>query len=208
MPAMGRRAVIVNDRMQRGYRYELTAPIGRDFDPEFAPELTPRQMLELGVFGGKYLTDCARRIPRQLVPRAKLSPQHRDRTLNFFGVDASQPLSVWRAQGLDPSRRSARLVPMVLPLLHGPPHAGGRRAPDQAMEGDATTHQADQVNCEPGTSIAAGASARRCFTGPMTAAGSETERVATLEGEDAPPVVLHADQRPSPASSPRRTAPG
>ena len=99
MPAMGRRAVIVNDRMQRGYRYELTAPIGRDFDPEFAPELTPRKMLELGVFGGKYLTDTRDEFPAGWFRRAKLSPQHRDRRLNFFGVDASQPLSVWRAKG-------------------------------------------------------------------------------------------------------------
>ena len=99
MPAMGRRAVIVNDRMQRGYRYELTAPIGRDFDPEFAPELTPRQMLELGVFGGKYLTDTRDEFPAGWFRRAKLSPLHRDRRLNFFGVDASQPLSVWRAKG-------------------------------------------------------------------------------------------------------------
>jgi hypothetical protein len=96
---MGRRAVIVNDRMQRGYRYELTAPIGRDFDPEFAPELTPQQMLELGVFGGKYLTDARDEFPAAWFHRAKLSPQHRDRRLNFFGVDASQPLSVWRAKG-------------------------------------------------------------------------------------------------------------
>ena len=96
---MDRRVVIVNDRMQRGYRYELTAPKGRDFDPEFAPELTPRQMLELGVFGGKYMTDTRAEFPECWFTRAKLSPRCRDRTLNCFGVDASQPLSVWREKG-------------------------------------------------------------------------------------------------------------
>ena len=52
-----RRVVIVKDKMQQGYRYELSAPAGRDFAPQFRPDLTPKQMLELGVFCGKYLTD-------------------------------------------------------------------------------------------------------------------------------------------------------
>jgi hypothetical protein len=39
---MKRRTVVVNDKMQKGYRYVLTAPVGRNFDPEFKPELTPR----------------------------------------------------------------------------------------------------------------------------------------------------------------------
>ena len=47
-----RKIITVNDKMQRGYRYELTAPAGKNFDPEFRPELTPREMLVLGVFGG------------------------------------------------------------------------------------------------------------------------------------------------------------
>ncbi len=96
---VGRRAVIVNDRMQRGYRYELTARVGRDFDPAFRPELTPRQMLELGVFCGKYMTDTRAEFPRSWFTHAKLSPERRDCSLNFFRVDASQKLSVWRAKG-------------------------------------------------------------------------------------------------------------
>jgi hypothetical protein len=96
---MGRRIVTVDDRMQRGYSYELTASPGRDFDPSFTPELTPRQMLELGVFGGKYMTDTRDEFPASWFTRAKLSPEHRDPSLNFFGVDASQTLSVWRAKG-------------------------------------------------------------------------------------------------------------
>jgi hypothetical protein len=54
---------IVNDRMQQGYRYVLVAPSGRKFDPDFRPELTPQEMLRLGVFGGKYLTDCKDEFP-------------------------------------------------------------------------------------------------------------------------------------------------
>jgi hypothetical protein len=94
-----RRTITVNDKMQRGYRYALTAPAGRNFDPDFKPELTPAQMLKLGVFCGKYMTDCRREFPKSWFAGAKLAPRGRDCALNFFGVDASQPLSVWRGNG-------------------------------------------------------------------------------------------------------------
>lgn len=97
--ARRRRIVIVNDKMQRGYRYERVAPIGRHFDSEFCPELSPKEMLELGVFCGKYMTDCRTEFPGSWFRRAKLSPRGRDCTLNFFGIDASQPLSEWRRKG-------------------------------------------------------------------------------------------------------------
>ncbi len=93
------RTVTVNDKMQKRYRYQCAAPVGRGFDPEFEPQLTPREMLRLGVFGGKYMTDCSAEFPRSWFAGAKLAAGARDRALNFFGVDASQPLSVWRAKG-------------------------------------------------------------------------------------------------------------
>ena len=96
---MRKRTVTVNDKMQEGYRYVLTAAPGRSFDPEFKPQLTPAQMLKLGIFGGKYMTDCRHEFPRSWFARAKLSPERRDRRCNFFGVNASQPLSEWRRKG-------------------------------------------------------------------------------------------------------------
>lgn len=91
--------VTVNDKMQHGYRYTLSEPIGKDFNTEFKPELTPKEMLKLGVFGGKYMTDCQQEFPHNWFTKAKLSPPQKDVTLNYFGVDASQPLSVWRKKG-------------------------------------------------------------------------------------------------------------
>lgn len=91
--------IIVNDSMQQGYRYQLTSKVGRDFDPRFTPELTPAQMLELGVFGGKYLNDCQSEFPQSWFTQAKFSPQGKNPQCNYFRVDASQPLSVWQAKG-------------------------------------------------------------------------------------------------------------
>ncbi len=94
-----KRTVTVNDKMQKKYRYILTEPTGRNFDPEFQPELTPKQMLELGVFGGKYMTDCQKEFPKSWFTRAKLSPEHHNDKLNYFHKHASQPLKVWEEKG-------------------------------------------------------------------------------------------------------------
>jgi len=97
------RKVIVNDKMQQNYVYTLTEPAGKNFDPNFKPELTPKEMLELGVFGGKYMTDCIKEFPSAWFKNAKLCPEKHDPKLNYFSVNASQPLSVWRKKGwIDP----------------------------------------------------------------------------------------------------------
>jgi len=93
------RTIVVDDRMQSGYRYRLTAPEGAEFDPAFTPDLTPPEMLRLGVFGGKYMTDGRDEFPEAWFDRAQLATGPRDPSLNFFGVDASKPLSYWRAKG-------------------------------------------------------------------------------------------------------------
>ncbi len=94
-----RRLIIVNDKMQRNYRYRCTEPVGRNFHPDFKPELTPKEMLALGIFGGRYLTDCRREFPANWFTKAKLCPEHHDPKLNCFGINASQPLAVWRKKG-------------------------------------------------------------------------------------------------------------
>lgn len=94
------KTIRVNDKMQRSYSYELTEPIGRNFDPEFKPELTPKQMLKLGVFCGKYMRDTTKEFPKGWFVGAKFAEgKERDCSLNFFKVKASQPLSVWKKKG-------------------------------------------------------------------------------------------------------------
>jgi hypothetical protein len=91
-----REKVIVFDKMQRGYVYYRVAPVGRQFASDFQPDLTPKEMLEMGVFGGRYMTDCRAEFPAGWFRRAKLCPERHDPRLNYFGVNASQSLATWR----------------------------------------------------------------------------------------------------------------
>lgn len=142
------RLVIVDDKMQQGYEYELTAPIGREFAPDFTPDLTPAEMLRLGVFGGRYMTDCRAEFPAAWFTRAKLSST-RDRKLNYFGVNASQSLAEWRRKNWvrpqDPRGWFQWYCRYYM----------GRRGPDDARQirrwRAITRHVAAiRKNCEPG----------------------------------------------------------
>lgn len=90
--------VHVNDRMQRGYSYRLDAPMGEDFDNGFYPCYTPQQMLEMGVFEGKYCNDCTDELPKEWFKNARISDTA-DPSLNYFGIKSRQPLSVWQEKG-------------------------------------------------------------------------------------------------------------
>ena len=105
-PTVGTRAtVFVNDKMQTGYQYALSAPVGARFDPSFTPRYSPKEMLEMGVFEGRYLNDCTQEFPSEWFQFAKTSPKP-DPFLNYFGVKSRQSLDVWRQNGwiygLDP----------------------------------------------------------------------------------------------------------
>lgn len=99
---MRKKIVTVHDRMQRGYTYELTEPEGKNFAPGFDPDLTPKDMLELGVFGGVYMRDCVKEFPKDWFAKARFQKKgsyEHDPAINLFGMNASQPLSVWRKKG-------------------------------------------------------------------------------------------------------------
>lgn len=90
--------IVVNDKMQSDYEYRIDEPAGKNFDPAFKPHFTPKEMLELGVFEGKYCNDCRDELPEDWFEKAKISDTP-DISLNCFGIKSRQPLSVWQQKG-------------------------------------------------------------------------------------------------------------
>lgn len=84
--------------MQSGYAYDLTAPPGAGFGAGFRPHFTPAQMLEMGVFEGRYLNDCTAEFPAEWFANARTSPLASPE-LNYFGVKSRQSLATWRDKG-------------------------------------------------------------------------------------------------------------
>ncbi len=169
--------VTVNDRMQRGYCYRRTEPPGRNFDPEFKPELTPKLMLALGIFGGKYMTDCKREFPadwflhaREAFAEEKKDPSH---PLNYF----------WRrceASRFPNGRRKAGFIQTIRAAGFNGIAATGwaaatrtTRARSNAGNKFAATSAKSKRIVNPAICIAVRVSARPCCIGRMTAAKSK-----------------------------------
>lgn len=91
--------VVVTDMMQKKYSYIRSEPIGKNFNSEFKPDLTPKEMLELGIFGGVYMRDCTDEFPKSWFTKAKFSQGKYDKNLNYFKTKASQSLAIWRQNG-------------------------------------------------------------------------------------------------------------
>jgi len=101
---MAYKRVTYSDDFQKRYRYTCTESVGKNFHEDFKPDLTPKEMLSLGVFGGAYFIGVQGLMPKDLpkswfrgVVLSDDGEKHKE--LNFFGVRASQPLSVWKKKG-------------------------------------------------------------------------------------------------------------
>jgi len=140
------RKVVVHDKMQKKYVYMLIAPMGKSFDPRFKPGLTPKQMLQLGVFGVKYMTDCQKEFPSDWFTKAKLPPKKHDASLNYFKVDASQPLRVWQKKGWIHPDDPRGWFQWYCRYYMGRRHV----KTDQTMGCDKTSHYADQKELQEG----------------------------------------------------------
>jgi hypothetical protein len=91
--------VDVTEKYQTGYSYALSEPTGQNFDDSFTPSLTPSEMLHAGIFGGDYFSEVPNEFPAEWFENVTLSSNGADAKLNYFGVNASQPLSVWQRKG-------------------------------------------------------------------------------------------------------------
>lgn len=91
--------VKVDEVYQTGYHYRREAPEGKDFADDFKPDLTPKQMLALGVFGGHYFTEIPHEFPAEWFKDVELSADSGKKELNYFQVMASQPLAEWQRKG-------------------------------------------------------------------------------------------------------------
>lgn len=99
--------MIVYDKMQQGYQYSCVEPVGENFALDFKPELTPKEMLILGVFEGHYMTDCVKEFPIDWFNKAKLSLSKPDVEKNCFKVKSRMSLFEWQERGwiIDPDPR-------------------------------------------------------------------------------------------------------
>ncbi len=93
------RRVCSLDPLQRGYTYICTEPVGRNFARGFTPDLTPKEMLALGVFDGWYFEGANGEFPASWFARVRLADSKPDPSLNYFGVHASQTREEWQNKG-------------------------------------------------------------------------------------------------------------
>ncbi len=98
MPRKKVEKVKVNNNWQKNYSYELVEAIGKNFASNFKPDLTPQEMLKLGVFDGHYLSKQEKEYPVSWFREAKLSDKP-EVGLNYFKVHASQPYRIWQEKG-------------------------------------------------------------------------------------------------------------
>lgn len=95
---MATKVVAVKDSLQDSYSYELSESMGKNFAQDFKPDLTPKGMLKLGVFGGNYFEGEYDEFPKDWFQNARLSDYH-DINQNYFAVDASQSREEWQNKG-------------------------------------------------------------------------------------------------------------
>jgi hypothetical protein len=98
--------ITVYNKMEEGYSYVLAENPGKNFAPGFEPDYTPAEMLEMGVFEGKYFNDCLLQYPKEwffkAIEKGKLSPEGANPECNYFKVKSRLNLQEWQDYGWVP----------------------------------------------------------------------------------------------------------
>ena len=96
-----------NAKNQKEYSYTLTENPGENMAEGFEPYYTPAEMLELGVFEGKYLNDCILEFPKEwfikAIKKHTLSPAAANPAINMFKVKSRLNLNEWEDYGWVPN---------------------------------------------------------------------------------------------------------
>ena len=79
-------------------KFIKTKKIDKDVYKIFKPEISPKKMLELGVFGGSYFGSKIKEYPKSWLHKAKLSKNF-DVNLNRFKVKSGLSREHWIAKG-------------------------------------------------------------------------------------------------------------
>lgn len=71
------------------------------WDPRFYPAYTPKEMLEMGVFGGTYLNSIRDQLPFEWFTGKKVLPKgsRPNVSMNFFKVSSGMSLAEWKQKG-------------------------------------------------------------------------------------------------------------
>ena len=103
--------IIANNKMDKGnYSYIIEKDMGDISNTDFKPHFSPKEMLDLGIFEGKYLNDCVLEFPVEwfldALENEKLSPEKVNIDCNYFKIKSRMSLGEWKKRGWIPQIES------------------------------------------------------------------------------------------------------